>query len=381
MKARFGIHKLAEVPRAGVAFLVGLALALFTARARAHVVGLSGGEYSVEQGALRAKLTFARSEVARLLPTLDADHDSHVSALEVHAAEPGLREKILGRIRVRTGDATCTAALQTASLTEQDGLTIDARFVCPRTNEAFDVDFSLLQDLAPGHRHIARVLGDGIHDEVLYEDHSALSISATPPTSQASEGIPSTPPVPAVSTHSAWEFFKLGIMHILKGYDHLLFLFGLVLVRARGKDILAVVTAFTIAHSITLGLAASGVFMPSERIVEPAIALSIVYVGIENFFLQNARRRWRITFPFGLIHGFGFAGALQQIHLSKAAIPSAVLSFNAGIELGQILAISLMLPGLILLWRMSWYRRYGLRAISAAVALVGCAWFAARIAT
>jgi len=119
-----------------------------------------------------------------------------------------------------------------------------------------------------------------------------------------------------------------------------------------------VVTAFTLAHSITLALAALSIFAPSPRLVEPAIALSIAYVGVENLFVKDARRRWRITFPFGLVHGFGFAGALREIALPRAQVPVALVSFNLGVGFGD----------------------RGVKVLSVAIAAAGAGLFVARLA-
>src|SRR5262249_1173881 len=121
--------------------------------------------------------------------------------------------------------------------------------------------------------------------------------------------------------------FVLGIQHILTGYDHLLFLLGLVLIGGPLRSLVGAVTAFTVAHSITLGMAALGVWTPSPRIVEPCIALSIAYVGVDNWFARDAKGRWRVTFPFGLLHGFGFAGALRDIAVPSANVPTALFAF------------------------------------------------------
>jgi hydrogenase/urease accessory protein HupE len=172
----------------------------------------------------------------------------------------------------------------------------------------------------------------------------------------------------------------MGIEHILTGYDHLVFLFGLVLLRARVKELLAVVTAFTVAHSITLAIATLGFFTPSPKFVEPAIALSIAYVGIENFFVKDASKRWRITFPFGLIHGFGFAGALAEINLPRAQVPVALVTFNLGVEAGQLFAMSLVVPMVMLIRQKEWFEPKGVRVLSGAVALAGGIWFVMRIA-
>jgi hypothetical protein len=153
-----------------------------------------------------------------------------------------------------------------------------------------------------------------------------------------------------------------------------------VIVGGRTRAIVGVVTAFTLAHSITLAMAALGIWAPSPRIVEPAIAISIAYVGLENFFVDSAEKRWRITFPFGLIHGFGFAGALQEIHLPHAEVPRALLLFNLGVEAGQLAVLAIALPLVLILRRREWFRGRGVRALSLAVVIAGVAWAVLRIA-
>jgi hydrogenase/urease accessory protein HupE len=185
----------------------------------------------------------------------------------------------------------------------------------------------------------------------------------------------------AGSAASAWGFFKLGIEHILTGYDHLVFLFGLVLLRARLRELVGVVTAFTLAHSLTLAVAALGLFVPSPRLVEPAIALSIAYVGVENLLVKDGKHRWRVAFPFGLLHGFGFAGTLREIHLPRAAIPGALVAFNVGVEAGQLFAMALVVPLVMLVRDQAWFEPRGVRVLSAAVALAGCVWFVLRVAS
>ena len=143
--------------------------------------------------------------------------------------------------------------------------------------------------------------------------------------------------------------------------------------------ILKVVTAFTAAHSITLGLAALGGWAPSPRLVEPCIALSIAYVGIENWFARDARGRWRVTFPFGLVHGFGFAGALREIALSRAEIPTALFAFNLGVEVGQVAVLLIALPLVLVAGKKDVWERIGMRACTAAIALAGIVWFVVRL--
>jgi hypothetical protein len=140
-----------------------------------------------------------------------------------------------------------------------------------------------------------------------------------------------------------------------------------------------VVSAFTLAHSITLALAALSIFAPSPRLVEPAIALSIAYVGVENLFVKDASKRWRITFPFGLIHGFGFAAALREIALPRAQIPIALVSFNLGVEIGQLGVLAIALPLTVAARNAPWFGDRGVKLLSLAIAIGGTALFVERL--
>ena len=170
-----------------------------------------------------------------------------------------------------------------------------------------------------------------------------------------------------------------GVQHILTGYDHLAFLVGLLLLGGRLRSLIGTITAFTVAHSITLGLAVLRVVSLSPAIVEPAIALSIAYVGIENLFVRDASKRWRITFPFGLVHGFGFAGALMELDLPRAQLPVALFAFNLGVELGQLGVLAVVLPLVLLARKRAWFRNWGVKALSLAIAVAGVVWFVQRV--
>ncbi len=148
-----------------------------------------------------------------------------------------------------------------------------------------------------------------------------------------------------------WGYFRLGIDHILSGIDHLLFVFGLLLLVKGFRRLLKAITAFTVAHSITLGLATVGLVHVPPAPVEALIALSIVFLAVELVQYERGntrlthRKPWLVTFAFGLLHGFGFAGALSQIGIPSSDIPVALLSFNVGVEAGQLafIAASLVL--------------------------------------
>jgi hypothetical protein len=153
-------------------------------------------------------------------------------------------------------------------------------------------------------------------------------------------------------------FIWLGSDHILFGYDHLLFLFTLILLRMRFREYIKIITSFTLAHSITLGLAVTEIISISPKFIDTMIALSIIYVAVENiFFSKNAKHRWWITFIFGLIHGLGFAQLLIQMNLPKGQLVQSLLSFNIGIEITQILLVLLIFPLLYVWHRSRWYSK------------------------
>jgi hydrogenase/urease accessory protein HupE len=148
-------------------------------------------------------------------------------------------------------------------------------------------------------------------------------------------------------------YIEAGTEHIFLGYDHIAFLTSVMLWARRLWPVVKIVTAFTIAHSITLSLAALDVVRIPSAIVEPAIAASIIYVAAENFLSRDVEKRWRDAFGFGLIHGFGFARALQEFGLPPSALVPALASFNIGVEIGQIAIVSVFVPALLGLDRLA----------------------------
>jgi hydrogenase/urease accessory protein HupE len=178
---------------------------------------------------------------------------------------------------------------------------------------------------------------------------------------------------------SGWiDFLFLGAEHIITGYDHLLFLLALLLRKQSFKQYAAIVTAFTIAHSITLSLAVLSVVSVPSRWVEAIIALSICYVAVENLIREKISHRVLITFLFGLIHGLGFAGILTEMDIPRTHLALSLISFNAGIEIVQITLVALLLP-LLGMWQRSSYQKIGLLAGSGIIALIGAFWSLERL--
>jgi hydrogenase/urease accessory protein HupE len=198
----------------------------------------------------------------------------------------------------------------------------------------------------------------------------AVGGSAPPPSSST-----------VASSPSAGEFFKLGVGHILGGFDHLLFLVALLVGVRKTPAMLGIVTCFTVAHSMTLAMAALKVVTISSRVVEPLIAASIIVVGLENLWRRKATAdRFWLAGGFGLIHGFGFASALRETGLGRegASVAMPLFSFNLGVEAGQLLVAALLLPALFLMRRWRPFELHGAWAVSALVIAVSGYWLLER---
>jgi hydrogenase/urease accessory protein HupE/tetratricopeptide (TPR) repeat protein len=330
------------VPRS-VAVLV--LLLLRATPGHAHAVGVSRGEYRVDGARVHADLVFARKELLAALPGLDADRDGELSSAEVAGGRDELAAWLGRGVVVEAGGAPCAGDLAGAMPMEQDGIELTAVHRCAGPADAFSVRLPLLADLSLGHRHLAGATSpSGTVRRVLFAAEPRIDLAA--PRAEAGRVVPS--------------LFRLGIEHILTGYDHLLFLIAVVLVGGPLRSILGAVTAFTLAHSVTLAVAALGVWTPRPTLVEPAIALSIAYVGVENCIVHDLRRRWRLTFLFGLVHGFGFAGARREIAVAPAELPLALASFNVGVEAGQLAVLAVVLPWTAWLVGRRWFAAGGL---------------------
>lgn len=188
-------------------------------------------------------------------------------------------------------------------------------------------------------------------------------------------------PQAAADTQFA-DFVRLGFLHIVpEGLDHILFVLGLFLLAPQIRPLLTQVTAFTVAHSLTLGLAMAGVLVLPPRIVEPLIALSIAVVAIENIFAGNRVRPWRwlTVFAFGLVHGLGFAGALRQMAVAPGQFMLPLIGFNLGVEGGQFAVIAMAAATTWWAWKKPWYRQWLVIPLSVVIAGIGIFWAAQRM--
>lgn len=184
--------------------------------------------------------------------------------------------------------------------------------------------------------------------------------------------------------HNVRDFVRLGIIHILEGTDHVLFVLSLILVYTTFKREILLLSVFTIAHSISLILAGSGLLTLPSRIVEPVVALSITYMAITSVFFRNVKafrnhtNKISTVFVFGLFHGLGFAGLLRNIQVPDDRFISSLLSFNVGIELGQLAILAVILPFVYLLKDKKWYPNV-IKSVAVVIAIIGLFWGVQRI--
>ena len=257
---------------------------------------------------------------------------------------------------------------------DDDGLVVRVPWFCVGVADPLRYRSTVLIDVSPDARQVVLIgTGTDAAQDLLDAGRTETALTAAP-----------TPSLVQVSRR----YLEAGTAHIFLGYDHIAFLAAVVLWARRLWPVVKVVTAFTVAHSITLSLAALDIVQIPSAIIEPAIAASIVYVAAENFLSRDVEKRWRDAFGFGLIHGFGFASALQEFGLPRSELVPALASFNIGVELGQIAIVSLVVPALFGMDRLLASDRGvaarpirpapAVYAISAVIIVLGSYWFLAR---
>jgi hypothetical protein len=251
--------------------------------------------------------------------------------------------------------------------------------VCAEAISELTADYRLLFDLDAQHKGLLRLRQSASTQAAIFSSESPIQRFT-------------------IGQSSRWrqirQYVREGMWHIWTGYDHLLFLLALLLpsvltrdgtgckaisgFQAALWDVVGIVTAFTAAHSITLTLAALGLIEVPSRLVESVIALSVAVAALANLYPRLLSRRWLVAFGFGLVHGFGFAGALSDLGLPQGSLLLSLVSFNAGVELGQLACVGLVIPPAFLL-RHSWsYPRLILVPGSYVIAVISLIWFLER---
>jgi hypothetical protein len=338
-------------------------------------MGVSRGDYTPDGARVRAEIALRADEGAMAVSGLDANGDGRVSQAEIERARAALAAVFWEATEVSADGVRCSLAFEDAVLESPDGLRLRAAFTCGHSPERLLLRFGFLDWMPTGHRHLATVhLSRGDVETLAMVARPELEVRVT---GGASRGLLS--------------LLRSGIEHILTGADHLAFLLALLLggtlvrgkhdatIRARIVPLVAMLTAFTVGHSVSLAVATIGAFAPGARVVESAVALSVAYVGAENLYARSVTHRWLLTFPFGLVHGFAFAGGLLPLGLPRTQLPAALVAFNLGVEVGQLLVLLALLPPLLWLRSRRWYAAAA-RAVSMAIVFAGIVWFFQRIA-
>jgi hydrogenase/urease accessory protein HupE len=247
-----------------------------------------------------------------------------------------------------------------------ENLLLSVVYGCPQRIEQLKVNYLLFFDIDFTHRSLGRLIFPGGEEQFLLDRSlTSFELEVVQPPNRS-------------WTAQFSRVFILGVEHILIGYDHILFLFALLVVAKQFWQMVKVASAFTVAHSITLALAWYGIVDLPSRLVESAIALSIVIVAIQNIVRQRFGYRWVLAGIFGLIHGLGFYSALRDLGLGQNDMALNLLAFNLGVEAGQLVIIALFFLPIIWWNRQHWYRS-STRACSVLILLVASWWVIERV--
>lgn len=341
----------------------------WTIAAVAHTADISTGriiqkdnrQYSVDVAMLA-------TDFERMFSSAPAEeHADDLSA-------PGALENTIGRFVLKrvnlegAGGEKCRGSVDSAGEDPEssDGVRVVMTWDCSAVKGNIFYNASALIDAAGPRGKHHTFIGAGANAEQIVADRTNSRFDLSAPHA------------------SLWQlsgrYLYAGIEHILTGYDHLAFLLGVVLWANRLWPVVKIVTAFTVSHSVTLSMAVLGVATLPSALVEAAIAASIIYVAVENFFSRNVDRRWRDTFFFGFIHGFGFASSLLELGIPRGAIVPTLVSFNIGVEIGQIGIVLAVIPAMLGIDRLTGGKRSPklVYACSAIIALLGSYWFLMR---
>jgi hypothetical protein len=358
-----------------------LLLLLAAQSTRAHIASNGFLALSVDGSRIAGSIQLAIRD-GELAVGLDRNRDGKVTWQELRAGQAALQNYVQGHLHVSGDDGACRlqfAALQVAERVDGNYLWLPFSAECGAPPKTLGVEYTLLREEDPSHRGLLTLTSNGAaQTAVLGGTEAARHFQ--------------------LNRLSAWsaffEYLQAGIWHIWNGIDHLLFLVSLllpaVLLRRRSRwegvtiaapaffNIVKVVTAFTLAHSITLSLAAFDVIRLPSRLTESVIAASIIVAALNNVFPRVTEGRWRIAFAFGLLHGFGFASVLAEMGLPQGARLVSLVAFNLGVEAGQLAVVLAVMPLAYVLRSTAFYRRGVMPWGSTAIAGLAAFWFVQR---
>ncbi|MGB4497149.1 MAG: HupE/UreJ family protein [Methylococcaceae bacterium] len=342
-----------------------LFLFFFTQISFAHDPGLSSADVVLNEKGVDISITFALQDTESFAP-MDKDGDAEVSAEEREISKPEVAALIAKELDVTINNQNIKPfVIENVTFDAQNNAHLLFHYQPAATSLKLQLLF--LNKLPDGHKQVVTIkdaTGKNLSEKMLNQQDNSIELNLA--KSQSSSMFK--------------DFFVLGIEHILTGYDHLLFLFALLIVTHRFWSAFGIITFFTIAHSITLAIAGMNLITIPSTIVEPLIAASIVYVGVENLIVKEPKGRKYLTFAFGLIHGFGFAAVLQEMNITsiESGILVPLFSFNLGVETGQLVVTAISLPIIWWLHTKPLVEKYFVPVCSTIVCLAGGYWLIER---
>jgi hypothetical protein len=351
--------------------LFGL-LSCFPLLATAHDPGVSKVTLEVDGGTVLADLLLAAADVERALGvSLRPEGLRKVDEAHLRKILNPLLDYLRRHVAVRQADGSPCALEHEEPQPEDDGIWISLRWSCNAPEGGLLYHNTLFLEINPQALQVGLLLrGDDLSQVLLNRETPELKLTEPPPPRSV----------------LIRQYVFSGTGHIFIGYDHIAFLIALLLWATRLWPVVKIVTGFTVAHSLTLSCAVLGWFRIPGEVIEPLIAATIMYAALENFFSSDIHRRWLTAFLLGLLHGFGFAGVLQAYGLPEGELATALISFNVGVELGQVAIILLAMP---LLRGVDWLltrkagavtrRRELVWSLSGVVLLLGGYWLVERL--
>jgi hypothetical protein len=378
--------KLSSTKNRFLAVVMSILVGLFGA-ASAHKASDSYLKIQVKTNTLEGQWDIALRDLDYAIG-LDRNDDGAITWGELKAQEKQIESYALSKLTLTAGKVVC--ALEPKKMlvdNHTDGAyaVLNWKSNCSSANLAagLTLDYRFLADLDPQHRGLLSLTS------VAGQNQTFVFSPTTPSQTFSLEGTGTT-------QTGFLEFIRQGVWHIWQGIDHILFLLALllpsVLRRENGRwvsvadfksallSVVKIVTAFTLAHSITLSLAALQIIALPSRLVESLIAASVVLAALNNVWpVVKEGRRWLVAFGFGLIHGFGFASVLTDLALPRNSLLSALLGFNVGVEIGQMVIVLIFLPLAFLLRSSVFYRRMTFVGGSLVVAVIAATWMAERV--
>lgn len=365
----------------GVILVVALALSLtwHAHKTDAHPLDITYSSVTVRDDRVAVHTNLTARQVASTFLQVE----ENFAAAELTPFEGALQDYLKDHLVFTAQGQAC--ALQSATLeydreaTTQlllNGVQYRADYLCPDRPQTLQIENTLFTAGFPAQRNIMVFSDNPTAPQQVFtpqQTQGELTIA-----SQAFHFVGSLPTDESLAA-SLWRFIRLGFEHVLIGYDHIAFIIGVHLVVRKIREILKIVTSFTVAHSITLTLATLGIVQLPLALVEAAIALTIVYIGIENIARTQFKGRWQITFGLGLIHGVGFSSVLRAIGIPRQFLLPDLIGFNVGVEIGQMTIVAVLMPLLLLASKWPKLNSAVIYVGSIIVSIFGVVWFLQRI--